>query len=87
MLYSELANAIITQAITDYDVAVTRVHKQEFTCEYTDVFCAKLINDVRRFFKSPQFSMLTNLDGKYLQDIMDRRLCDKLGVTKDELYL
>ena len=85
--YEGLAIAVITQAVSDYDMAITRLKKRKFTTSETEYCCKKYVSDVRKFFKSPQFCMLTNLDADYLMNLVNERLCDKLGVDENELYI
>lgn len=59
--YTELANAIILQAVKDYRSALKclKVNPRNYSAE-TDK------NEVERFFRSQWFSMLTAIDGKML---------------------
>ena len=85
--YEGLAIAVITQAVSDYDMAITRLKSGKFTHNESEYCCKKYVSEVRKFFKSPQFCMLTNLDADYLMDMINQRLCNKLGVDKNEMYI
>ena len=56
--YEELANAIIIQAVKDY----RRTQSPQVR------------NEIKRFFKSKWFSMLTNVDGDMLIKKLEREV-------------
>lgn len=56
--YEELANAIIIQAVKDY----RRTQSPQVR------------NEIKRFFKSQWFSMLTNVDGDMLIKKLEREV-------------
>lgn len=56
--YEDLANAIIIQAVKDY----RRTQSPQVR------------NEIKRFFKSEWFSMLTNLDGDMLIKKLEREV-------------
>ena len=63
--YRELANAIVVQAAKDYRKAVKRRRKYP-----KDEDAQREIRDLRRFFHSGWYSMLTEVDGdKLIKDL------------------
>lgn len=85
--YESLANAIIVQALIDYDLAVKRILNNEFTndYQYDKEHCEHYIKDVPSFLNSQYFNLLTDLDGEYLLNEMKHCICNTYGVKKDEL--
>ncbi len=59
--YKELANAIILQAVEDY-----RKWAKEYSDSRDDRKLRKQIVELKEFFRSEWFSILTNLDGEQL---------------------
>ena len=57
--YQELANAIVVQAATDYRNALNGRG-------YGEKPPALVLGEVKRFFKSHYFKLLTSVDGTYL---------------------
>ena len=60
-LYKELANAIILQAVEDY-----RKWTKEYSGSHDDRKLRKGIVELKEFFRSEWFSLLTELDGEQL---------------------
>lgn len=59
--WEDLAQAIILQAVTDYRKARKRVRTMP------DQKAAQAtIREIERFFRSPYFARLTDVDGEYL---------------------
>ena len=65
--YRELANAIVVQAAKDYKKAVKRRRKYP-----KDEDAQREIRDLRRFFHSGWYSMLTEVDGDRLIKDLER---------------
>ena len=65
--YKELANAIVVQAAKDYKKAVKRRRKYP-----KDEDAQREIRDLRRFFHSGWYSMLTEVDGDRLIKDLER---------------
>lgn len=65
--YGELANAIVALAAKDYIKAVKRRRKHP-----DDKDALKEIQDLRRFFHSGWYSMLTEVDGDMLIKELER---------------
>ena len=65
--YRELANAIVVQAAKDYRKAVKRRRKYP-----KDKDAQREIRDLRRFFHSGWYSMLTEVDGDRLIKDLER---------------
>ena len=59
--YKDLANAIILQAVEDY-----RKWAKEYSDSRDDRKLRKQIVELKEFFRSEWFSILTNLDGEQL---------------------
>ena len=59
--YSKLANAVIIQAVKDYRVAYRRLMKVPKSKEAQDE-----VSRLERFFISPWYGTLTDVDGKIL---------------------
>ena len=59
--YNELANAIILQAVEDY-----RKWAKEYSDSRDDRKLRKNLVELKEFFRSEWFSILTNLDGEQL---------------------
>ena len=59
--YKELANAIILQAVEDY-----RKWAKEYSDSRDDRKLRKNLVELKEFFRSEWFSILTNLDGEQL---------------------
>lgn len=59
--YELLLNAVVKQAADDYRVALIRQH-----IGYKETDPAMRISSIERFFKSPEFSTFTKLDGREL---------------------
>lgn len=59
--YSKLANAVIIQAVKDYRVAYRRLMKMPKSKEAQDE-----VSSLERFFISPWYGTLTDVDGKIL---------------------
>ncbi len=59
--YKELANAVILQAVEDY-----RKWTKEYSGSRDDRKLRKQIVELKEFFRSEWFSILTNLDGEQL---------------------
>ena len=86
--WNSLANAILIQAVADYSIAVGRLICEDYTPssgDFTKSKCKVYVHDIRKFFKSAYCEVLTGLDGQYLLDLINRKLCKRYGVTKDEL--
>ena len=62
--HEELANAIILQAVKDYRAARKKGNLRK-------------INEIRRFFRSEYFSVLSDLDGKVLIQKLDEEVKDE----------
>ena len=71
--YEDLANAIVVQAVTDYQQSRTRLKERKFnTTDYKEYNCEKYVKEVPKFFRSVYFTTLTKLDGEYiLQNLED----------------
>lgn len=86
--YDGLANAIVIQALVDYEAAITRIYENNFTkLEYNEYKCRYFLKEVPEFFHSSYFEVLSNLNGQLLLDAIIRNICKKYGVTKNELPL
>lgn len=74
--YEALANAIIAQAVKDYEAALKNYMKRGYRGinDYG-------IKDLERFFRSEYYRMLTELDGEYLI----KRVRRKVGITEVEI--
>lgn len=59
--FSNLANAIILQAVSDYRNVLKK--QKNYPCSIEN---NKMKSDVERFFRSRWYSELTNIDGKML---------------------
>lgn len=59
--YEGLANAIIIQACKDYRVARKKLRRNPRNRD-----AAALAEETERFFLSPWFGALTNVDGKFI---------------------
>ena len=59
--YTDLANAIILQAVKDYRAALRRLAKHPFS---SMALSAK--EELERFFRSDWFELLTNIDAEML---------------------
>jgi len=59
--YQELANAIIILAAKDYRSALRRLKKDGENRAAEDE-----LRSIERFFRSPWYEMLTDVDGEYL---------------------
>jgi hypothetical protein len=59
--YTELANAIVLQAVEDYRKALSGKKIKGVTPERT-------IRDVEKFFRSEWFAVLTRVDGEMLME-------------------
>lgn len=59
--FSNLAEAIILQAVKDYRDALRTLKKYPYSIEAN-----KIKSNVERFFRSRWYSELTNIDGKML---------------------
>ena len=88
--YSGLANAVVIQALSDYSEAMVRIVTKKFTVsqnDFSEIQCRRMVDEVHAFMLSQYFGSLTDLDGQYLLDLVDDKLCKKLEVTKHELHL
>lgn len=65
--YQELANAIIKQAATDYRAALKALKKNP-----ENIIAQREADDVRRFFRSQWFCVLTDIDGEWLLEQLDK---------------
>ena len=72
--YDDLANAIILRALNDYCTAKLRLNDENFNNEFSKTGCERFVSEVPKFLTSEYFSILTDLDGKYLLQIADRNL-------------
>lgn len=64
--YENLANAVIEQAVKDYQRAKAKLAK-----EAEDVIALKMRRETERFFRSEWFSQLTTLDGELLLEKLE----------------
>lgn len=73
--YQELANGIVSQAVTDYRNALDgKVYSKNFgrtTPEY-------IIADCERFFRSKYFQLLTKVSGEYLIEKLRKEHDEKI---------
>lgn len=69
--YVSLANAIIIQAARDYKSASRRLKKSRYP-NRTDA--EKMRNECLKFFHSPWFSELTEIDPEYLIQKLDKEV-------------
>lgn len=84
--YNSLANAIVVQALIDYDVSVRRLINNDFTQnDYNKLTCKRYVEDVRKFLKSQYFNLLTQVDGEYLLNVVNHRIIRECGVNDYEL--
>lgn len=61
--YENLANAIILQAVKDYRAALKKLKRNP----YSNLSITKAeIASIERFFRSPWYEALTNVDGELL---------------------
>lgn len=71
--YHDIANAIITQAVDDYRNALMGVsYEQNVPPEYVR-------QRLERFFRSEWYRTLTNVDGEYLIERLNKEHLEKLG--------
>ena len=61
--YEELANAIVAQACVDYRTALAKL---KYAPHHAQALADK--KEIEKFFLSPWFMLLTNLDGKRLMN-------------------
>ncbi|MCM1463079.1 MAG: hypothetical protein NC084_10245 [Bacteroides sp.] len=74
--YKELANAVILQAVEDY-----RKWTKEYSDSRDDRKLRKALVELKEFFCSEWFTMLTNLDGEQLLSRL------KAELEKQECYV
>ena len=75
--YEELANAIILQAVKDFKPAYRRLRKHP-----NDKRAQDTVREITKFFCSPYFETLSNLDGPALLDRIIREIVMKGGGAK-----
>lgn len=61
--YEALANAIIEQAVVDYKKALKYANMHPYDNGY-----AEDVKEVEKFFRSPWFQFLTDLDSEFLME-------------------
>lgn len=67
--YEELANAIVFQAVRDYEDAICDLHENVHDKKAHDIF-----DECEYFFKSAWCTMLTKIDGEWLMKIADEQM-------------
>lgn len=70
--YENLANGIILQAVADYEKAYTAFLRDPFSKEKQDA-----VEDLRRFFSSEWYQILTKVDGFFLRRTIEKRCEEK----------
>ena len=64
--YQALANAIVQTAAEDYRAALKRLERNP-----ENHIARHEANDIRKFFRSQWYEMLTDVDGEYLLRLLD----------------
>ncbi|WP_407450052.1 hypothetical protein [Fibrobacter sp.] len=80
-VYSDLANAVVQQAVEDWQNAVDTIRKMKHStrCHKTQIVnsAKRRKDDCESFFKSQWFELLTNLDGRQLLKDLKKRDKDR----------
>lgn len=91
--WENLANAIVISALDEYTTALIKYVTKDYCYNasseryFSESKCKRIVKDVQMFVNSEYYGILTNLDGSYLLDVINKRICVNYGVTKNELPL
>lgn len=69
--YENLANAIIIQAAADYKHKLNKINCGATGSEYSNQYESEL-DGLRRFFRGEYFQVLTNIDGEFIIQGLER---------------
>lgn len=72
--YQALANAIVELAVKDYKKALKQHHRFPNNRDYADA-----VTDLKRFFRSGWYGILTDLDGEYLMTAVRRMVHEEVA--------
>ena len=69
--YQALANAIVQNAAEDYRAALKRLNKDP-----ENIIAKSEIKELKRFFRSQWYELLTSIDGEYLITMLEKEYPD-----------
>ena len=69
--YESLSNAIVAQAATDYRTAMRALQNNP-----ESKIALSEVRDIRKFFRSGWYSLLTSIDGEYLIEKLNEEFPD-----------
>ena len=81
--YEGLANAIVLQAASDYEYALSILHTKAIPRGYV-IEAQRLKGDCDRFFKSDWYSVLTQVDASYITGNIEDMVVNAQQVVYDE---
>ncbi|HNZ49792.1 MAG TPA: hypothetical protein PKN92_13185 [Candidatus Hydrogenedentes bacterium] len=69
--YQALANAVVQNAAEDYRAALKRLNKDP-----ENVIAKAEVQELKRFFRSQWYEVLTEVDGEYLINMLEKEYPD-----------
>ncbi len=75
--YQALADAIVLQAVRDYREAMAEIQKEKY--DYSMLEAQRTVDEVKRFFKSDWFGVLTDVDPDLLLEQLNQEFDENAG--------